>query len=53
MKLAVADVTFALVEVGGHQFHSSRVAYEDDSVGELFRFHMQMEDASVGVDDEF
>jgi hypothetical protein len=43
MELAALHFTFNGIEVGSNSVYTSRVANEDDSVGQLLWFQMQME----------
>ena len=46
-------VTLLSVEMGCHGGDTPRVAHEDDFICQLFRFYVEMENASVLVDDKF
>ena len=52
-ELAAGDVTLLSVEMGCHGGDTPRVAHEDDFICQLFRFYVEMENASVLVDDKF
>ena len=51
--IAAGDVTLLSVEMGCHGGDTPWVAHEDDFICQLFRFYVEMEDASVLVDDKF
>ena len=53
MKLTAFHFTFAGVEVGSYEGHTSGVAHQDDFVGQVFRFHVEMEYRTVFVDNQF
>lgn len=52
-KLTAFHFTFAGVEVGGYEGHASGVTYQDNFVGQMLRFHVEMEYRTVFVDDQF
>ena len=53
VKLAAGDFAFFRVEKRRNGIDPLRVADEDDAVSQLFGFQMQMETASICIDDEF
>ena len=52
MELTIARLTFLTVEMGGNEVYTSRVSNEDDFVGKLLGFEMEMEYGAVAVDDK-
>ena len=52
VELAALDLTLHGVEVVGYQGDAAGVAHEDHAVGQLFGAEVQVEDATVAIDDQ-
>ena len=53
VKLAIAYLTLLAIEMGGHEVYAARVAHEDDLVGQLFGQQVEVEYATIAIDNEF
>ena len=53
VELAVGDVVFYGVKMGGYGVDAAWVADEDDAVGQLGWMEVKMEYGAIAVDDEF
>ena len=53
VELAALDVTFACFKVRCHEGHTSRITHKDDTVCQLLGTYVEVEDGTVGIDDQF
>jgi hypothetical protein len=54
MELAALDITFdaTFIEEGGYHIHATLVAYQDDFVGQMFWTDVEVEHATILIDNE-
>ena len=53
MKLAGRHLKILSIKESGDEIHTTGIAYQDYTIGELVGAQMQVENGAVGIDDEF